>query len=507
MKLYAPPGLWLNDPKVVYLNCAYHLFHIQGRRTVPWNPEEKTYGHAVSKNLVEWQRLRSALERGRSGAWDDFAIWTMDVCERDGTFYMLYTGLSRKEGGRMQRIGLATSKDLVHWEKHPANPVLTADPRYYESDYRNAPGYGHVAWRDPAIYADPQSGWTYTFITARTNKGLGKTRGCVGLARSRDLVHWEILPPAYAPQRFVYHEVPQVVKVGARFVMLFSAKSPEHRNVRYTYHLTSDHPLRWDHTANPRPLIGGPDGLEYSGCLVNTGARCDLVHLCYEWLARHPDRPRVRGRISLPKRFTLDREDKGRLAIWDEFRPIHKVDLASLAIPSGWRIADGAVTRCTAGGSGLVRLGRTDDVSISARIDTTGCGRAGIAIGLDAHIGSGMRFVVSRPANLVEVLRAGTGDVLRSWAIERRRTSAPHLCLVLLGKHTEVYLDGEYLGSMCFVEARARYLALCAEDVEARFSELKKSPIQYQHAYGVFGRNEGIDKSGSPAGLSRRTDA
>ncbi len=70
MKLYAPPGLWLNDPKVVYLNGEYHLFHIQGRRVVPWSPEEKTYGHAVSKNLIEWQRLPRALERGRSGEVD-----------------------------------------------------------------------------------------------------------------------------------------------------------------------------------------------------------------------------------------------------------------------------------------------------------------------------------------------------------------------------------------------------------------------------------------------------
>ncbi len=118
-----------------------------------------------------------------------------------------------------------------------------------------------------------------------------------------------------------------------------------------------------------------------------------------------------------------------------------------------------------------------------------------------------MRFVVSHPGNVVEALRAGTDEVLRSWPIKRRCTSAPHLCLVLLGKHTEVYLDGEYLGSMCFVEARAHYLALCAEDGEARFSELKRSPIQYQHAYGVFGRNEGIGKSGFQVELSRRTEA
>ncbi len=45
---------------------------------------------------------------------------------------MLYTGINRGERGLIQRIGLATSDDLIHWTKHPANPVLEADERWYE---------------------------------------------------------------------------------------------------------------------------------------------------------------------------------------------------------------------------------------------------------------------------------------------------------------------------------------------------------------------------------------
>ena len=34
--------------------------------------------------------------------------------------------------GLIQRIGLAVSDDLINWVKHPGNPVLEADPRWYD---------------------------------------------------------------------------------------------------------------------------------------------------------------------------------------------------------------------------------------------------------------------------------------------------------------------------------------------------------------------------------------
>jgi hypothetical protein len=45
---------------------------------------------------------------------------------------MLYSGINRSEGGLVERIGLATSADLFVWQKEPANPILEADPRWYE---------------------------------------------------------------------------------------------------------------------------------------------------------------------------------------------------------------------------------------------------------------------------------------------------------------------------------------------------------------------------------------
>ena len=113
----------------------WHAFFLQAPRDLP-DPNMRhgmaTAGHAVSPDLVHWQLLPDALTPGAPGTWDDQAIWTGSIVERAGLYYFFYTGLSRGESGHVQRIGIATSPDLVHWTRHPGNPLLEADPRWYE---------------------------------------------------------------------------------------------------------------------------------------------------------------------------------------------------------------------------------------------------------------------------------------------------------------------------------------------------------------------------------------
>src|SRR5256885_1747349 len=66
------------------------------------------------------------------GQFDGFSIYHMDVFIHEGTWYMHYTGLDKYGPGEQEAIGLATSPDGIHWKKHPGNPVLRADPRFYE---------------------------------------------------------------------------------------------------------------------------------------------------------------------------------------------------------------------------------------------------------------------------------------------------------------------------------------------------------------------------------------
>ena len=68
----------------------------------------------------------------------------------DGTWFTFYTGATLTPAGNVQSIGLATSDDLVTWDKQ--GQLLESDPRWYE---KLSDGQWHdEAFRDPFVYRD-----------------------------------------------------------------------------------------------------------------------------------------------------------------------------------------------------------------------------------------------------------------------------------------------------------------------------------------------------------------
>src|SRR3954465_15185691 len=116
-------------------DAQHHVFYLQAPRSLRRSElrhHNASIGHSVSSDLRSWRVLPDALHPGPSGSWDDLAIWIGSVLAHGSGSDLLYNGVARAEGGLVQRIGLATSDDLVRWTKRPANPVLEADPRWYE---------------------------------------------------------------------------------------------------------------------------------------------------------------------------------------------------------------------------------------------------------------------------------------------------------------------------------------------------------------------------------------
>jgi beta-fructofuranosidase len=148
------------------------------------------------------------------------ATWTGSVVEHDGSWYMLYTGVSSVDGGLVEKIGLATSPDLVIWTKHYANPVMVADTRWYEE--LDPTAWREQAWRDPWLVRDPDGRGFHALITARAAQGPVDGRGVIGHATSDDLVSWTVQPPLSEPGEFGHLEVPQVEVVDGAAVFIFS---------------------------------------------------------------------------------------------------------------------------------------------------------------------------------------------------------------------------------------------------------------------------------------------
>jgi beta-fructofuranosidase len=221
--------------------------------------------------------LPDALGPGPSGSWDDLATWTGSVICHDGRWYMLYTGISRAERGLIQRIGLALSDDLVTWRKHPGNPVLEADGRWYE--LLDLEKWRDQSWRDPWLFRDPGDGAFHVLITARAAAGASDGRGVIGHARSGDLVRWEVLPPITVPGDFAQVEVPQLVQLGDRWHILFSALAEDHSAQRrsrlgpgqcgtFTYSSSGTPAGPYQASTAPVAASDGPLGTLYAGKLV-----------------------------------------------------------------------------------------------------------------------------------------------------------------------------------------------------------------------------------------------
>jgi beta-fructofuranosidase len=270
---------WLWDFWLIQKGTEHHIFYLQASRT-PHDPNlrhaQAAVGHAVSADLTHWTVLPDALCPGPSGAWDDRAIWTGSVIEHASTYYLFYTGTCLAEKGRIQRIGLATSTDLLRWEKHPENPLIEADSRWYEM--LDSSLWHDQSWRDPCVFRHPETGDFHAFITARANHGPADGRGVIAHAQSNDLIHWQVLPPVNEPGDFAMMEVPQWVRLQGRYYLLFSTlgqtHSAQYRSrsglppVTGTHYMIAEKPLGPFHLSTNKFLVGDGIGSLYAGKLV-----------------------------------------------------------------------------------------------------------------------------------------------------------------------------------------------------------------------------------------------
>ena len=255
---FSLPDKWVWDFWFARHEGQHHIFYLQAPRALGdpgLRHHNATIGHAVSGDLRDWHVLPDALHPGAPGGWDDLATWTGSVIDHDGRWYMLYTGMNRAEQGTVQRVGLATSDDLMHWSKHPANPVLEADARWYE-----VMGHGRwhdQSWRDPWLFRSPDDGLFHVLVTARSPHGEPDGAGVVGHARSGDLIEWEVLPPLTEPGEFAQVEVPQLVWLQGGYTILFSCHASDHSSQRVK-RLGADgqggtFALRANHFSGPMP--------------------------------------------------------------------------------------------------------------------------------------------------------------------------------------------------------------------------------------------------------------
>jgi beta-fructofuranosidase len=244
----------------------YHLFFLTAPRAGgPGARHAKAViGHATSIDLVDWHLEPEAL-RPSPGAWDDLALWTGSVVRADdGLWWLFFTAINtRGHGLRDQRLGAATSPDLMTWTKVGDGPVLEADARWYKTLPEDAAA--SETWRDPFVLRDPDGDGWHMVVTARGLDAPPNADGVLAHAVSDDLTHWTLRPPLTTPAGFGQLEVAQIRDVGGRWVLLFTCHPQEQApetvarwGEHSTWSVLSDSALGpWD-IASARPFTAEP---------------------------------------------------------------------------------------------------------------------------------------------------------------------------------------------------------------------------------------------------------
>lgn len=235
----------LGDVDVLYVEGVFHLFHLV-------LPNHDYIAHAVSEDGFVWRRVQNALFIGNPGEWDDDMLWTMHVTPdpyNEGKWRMFYTGLSRHENGRVQRVGLARSDDLYTWTKdHSGNYPLSVPGTYYES--HTSEGRNWVSFRDPFFFQEDDN--HFLLANARVNHGPVVRRGCVSLAKETEPDKFEFQEPLFFPRMYDDVEVPVLFKLGSNYYLTGSLR--EDRKVHYwlSKSLMGPYTARYDNVLLPQ---------------------------------------------------------------------------------------------------------------------------------------------------------------------------------------------------------------------------------------------------------------
>ena len=199
----------------------YHIFYIRcdAEGGLPWD-------HIVSRDLVHWHELPTALERDPNDPLgpDGRDMFTGCVVEHDGVFHIFYTGHNPKNPDGAEIICHATSTDLVTWHKHREHCFGPDGAVYHPRDFR-----------DPFVFRHEESGEWWMLLCA----GLaGSDFSGIGRLVSTDLVSWKpaeplILDPPLLEGETGAPECPDLFRIGDYWHLLYTRRGQNIRRARH----------------------------------------------------------------------------------------------------------------------------------------------------------------------------------------------------------------------------------------------------------------------------------
>jgi predicted GH43/DUF377 family glycosyl hydrolase len=150
---------------------AYHAYPNPGYEEGP-----AVIGLCFSDDLRNWELGQPILEPNPGCPWESGGLYKAWLTEHEGLYYLFYNAKNTPAWPWVEQTGVATSRDLVHWERSPLNPLLPI----------GKPGqFDDVFASDPVVLQHGQQWLMFYF----GNCSDGHARD--GIAFSNDLLHWD----------------------------------------------------------------------------------------------------------------------------------------------------------------------------------------------------------------------------------------------------------------------------------------------------------------------------
>lgn len=207
---YRPEKGWINDPNgLVFFDGYYHAFYQHApNHEHPWH-EPMTWGHARTKDFIEWEELPVALWPDQP--YDCGGCWSGTAIAHEGVLYLFYASVVREENGFRQSVSMAWSKDGIHFEKSPANPIIASYPEDGCPDFR-----------DPAVLHD---GDKFYIVMASASPANNAAR--LLLYESDNLTDWNYSGVMYEwlgneSVKMKFAECPSFMKYGDKYLLTAS---------------------------------------------------------------------------------------------------------------------------------------------------------------------------------------------------------------------------------------------------------------------------------------------
>ncbi|QDV26449.1 glycoside hydrolase family protein [Aureliella helgolandensis] len=475
----------IGDVDVIFHEGLYHLFHLV-------LPNHDFVAHAISENALNWRRVDNALFIGHPGSWDDLMLWTVHVSQdphRVGSWRMFYTGLSRRDQGLKQRIGMAISDDLFTWRKTPVNwedrrgatdPELVKearqklprgisdsiqsvlnpsscfplepDPEYYESSVDAERNW--VSFRDPFYFRDGDEGWL--LAAARVNSGPLVRRGCVAAMKEVKPHEFAAQPPLLAPQIYDDIEVPNLFRIDGEYYLIGSLR--EDAKIRYWHTNEIGRPWRnyYDNVLLPKGNYAGRVCQDENGVLL-WNFFTDLVG----------DRT-SNNIMPPPKRLRSCPDGQLRATTFEGLakRVKQRIDCSRLSplktqSDQGGLHTTGDSMRLTseAGFQAYVFQPQLDCFSLSALMDMQGVGKCGLVVRIDPESHDGYYISLDLMKGIAQMRAWGTGPLHSGeemmqfqslqagyWYAERPRDI--EIGLLAFGSYHELSVNGRVVLSL-----------------------------------------------------------